>query len=204
MASEQQITANRRNARKSTGPRSLAGKRRAGNNAYRHGLAAKIQTSDRFANEVDRLARKIAGGRDSPIALAYARSAAEASLDLARVRAMKVALIECLTAFGALDPRPEFKPLEIAWLYLKAAGLPTHGIRAPKPIDPAVPLPSQEPERSAEALRRALPELVKLDRYEGRALSRRDRAIQQLNNLRLLNKTNLAKRTQYCLAFSKA
>jgi hypothetical protein len=96
---------------------------------------------------------------------------------------MKVALIECIAALGELDPRPEFNALEIAWLHLKAAGLPTRGIRAPQPIEPPVPLPSQEPNRSAEALRRALPELLKLDRYERRALSRRDRALRQLNNL---------------------
>jgi hypothetical protein len=38
MASRRQIEANRRNARKSTGPKSRAGKRRACQNAIRHGL----------------------------------------------------------------------------------------------------------------------------------------------------------------------
>jgi hypothetical protein len=181
MASERQIAANRGNARKSTGPRSLAGKRRASSNAYRHGLAAGIQASE--SNEAERLARKIAGDSNSPIALAHARSAAEAILDVACARRIKVALIERIAALGELDPRPEFNPLEIAWLYLKAAGLPTRGIRAPKPIKSSVPIPPREPDRSAEALRRALPELLKLDRYERRALSRRDRAVRQLNNL---------------------
>src|SRR5215471_16921522 len=129
MASEQQIAANRRNARNSTGPRSLAGKRRTSNNAYRHGLAAGVRASEGFANEMERLAHKIAGGSNSPIALAYARSAAEVSLDLARVRSMKVALIECIVAFGEFDPRPQFNALEIVWRHLKAAGLPTRGIR---------------------------------------------------------------------------
>jgi hypothetical protein len=183
VASEQQIAANRRNADKSTGPRSLAGKRRASSNAYRHGLAAGIRASEGFADKVDRLARKIAGGSNSPVALAHARSAAEATLDLARVRSMKVALIEHIAALGELDPRPEFNAMEIAWLSLKAAGLPTRGIRAPKLMEPPVPLPSQEPDKSAEALRRALPALLKLDRYERRALSRRERAIRGLNKI---------------------
>jgi hypothetical protein len=43
MASERQIAANRRNARKSTGPRSGAGKKRASRNAYRHGLTLSIR-----------------------------------------------------------------------------------------------------------------------------------------------------------------
>ena len=41
-------------------------------------------------------------------------------------------------------------------------------------------MPTEEPERTAEAVRRALPELAKLDRYESRAVARRDRAIKQI------------------------
>ena len=40
MASEKQIAANRANALKSTGPKSVAGKTRSRHNAIRHGLAA--------------------------------------------------------------------------------------------------------------------------------------------------------------------
>jgi len=39
-------------------------------------------------------------------------------------------------------------------------------------------MPAAEPERSAEAIRRALPDLLKLERYEQRARRRRDIAIQ--------------------------
>src|SRR6266446_2315912 len=143
MTSERQIAANQRNAGKSTGPRSGAGKQRASSNADRHGLAVPIRSSEAFANQVDELARKIAGDSDSAITFARARAAAEAELDLVRVRHTKVALIE----WGAL--------------HLKARGLRGERIRAPA-----------DPERSAEAMRRALPELVKLDRYERRATSR--------------------------------
>ena len=38
-------------------------------------------------------------------------------------------------------------------------------------------MPNSEPERLAEALRGALPELLKLDRYERRAALRRERAL---------------------------
>ncbi len=38
-------------------------------------------------------------------------------------------------------------------------------------------MPTDEPARTAEAVRRALPELVKLNRYESRAVARRDRAL---------------------------
>lgn len=41
----------------------------------------------------------------------------------------------------------------------------------------AFAMPSSEPERTAEAIRRALPDLCVLDRYERRALARRERAL---------------------------
>ncbi len=41
MASEKQIAANRQNARKSTGPKTDAGKQRSRQNAFRHGLTAQ-------------------------------------------------------------------------------------------------------------------------------------------------------------------
>ena len=41
MASEKQIAANRQNSKKSTGPRTEAGKQRARQNAFRHGLTAQ-------------------------------------------------------------------------------------------------------------------------------------------------------------------
>jgi hypothetical protein len=41
-------------------------------------------------------------------------------------------------------------------------------------------MPAEEPARTTEAARRALPELVRLNRYERRAVARRDRAIRAL------------------------
>jgi len=43
MATEKQILANRKNARSSTGPRTVAGKMRSRMNARRHGLAALLE-----------------------------------------------------------------------------------------------------------------------------------------------------------------
>jgi hypothetical protein len=43
MATEKQIAANRRNAAKSSGPRTAAGKSRSKMNALRHGLAARLE-----------------------------------------------------------------------------------------------------------------------------------------------------------------
>jgi hypothetical protein len=103
MASERQIAANRRNARKSTGPRSGAGKKRASRNAYRHGLTLSITSTAAFAKQLDNLVREIAGDTEDAIMLERARAAAQAELDLAQIRRAKVALIERASALGELD-----------------------------------------------------------------------------------------------------
>jgi hypothetical protein len=174
MASERQIAANRRNARKSTGPRSGAGRKRASRNAYRHGLTLSITSTAAFAKQLDILVRKIAGDSEDAIVLERARAIAQAELDLARVRRAKLALIERASAFGELDA-PQLTVTQM----IRILNAYDRGGRLiiPKPIDALATMPSQEPDRSAEAIRRLLPELRKLERYERRAAARRDRAI---------------------------
>jgi hypothetical protein len=175
MASERQIAANRRNARRSTGPRSGAGKKRASRNAYRHGLSLNIISSAASAKRLEKLVRKIAGNTDNPILLERARALAQAELDLARVRRAKVALIERASAFGELDPPQLFGT--VTQIIRAIHALERGRISSlPEPIDASATMPSQEADRSAEAVRRVLPELRKLDRYERRAAARRDRA----------------------------
>jgi len=102
MASNRQIAANRRNAGRSTGPRTSAGKKRAARNADRHGLGATLISGAEHEKRVERLARKIAGNARHPLILECARAAAEAELQLARVRRAKVILTERIMVFGAL------------------------------------------------------------------------------------------------------
>jgi hypothetical protein len=160
MVSDRQITANRRNASNSTGPKSRAGKKRASQNAYRHGLTLRISGAA-ITQKIEKLARKIAGRAVDPITLEFARTAAEAELELARVRQVRIALIQHVSVPGPLE-------------------------QAESADDSVATLPAQEPERSVEALRRVLSDLVKLQRYEFRAATRRDRAIQSIT-LRCLN-----------------
>jgi hypothetical protein len=106
MASSRQIEANRRNARNSTGPRSTSGKKRASQNAFRHGLTKRIASAE-FDREVETLARQIAGDIENKTTIELARSAAEGELELARVRRVRADLIERVAAFGRFDP-PKF------------------------------------------------------------------------------------------------
>ena len=187
MATERQIAANRRNARNSGGPRSRAGKKRASRNSCRHGLAAAAMPTEEDAERVEKLARRIAGNTADLATLEHARNAAEAEFELARVRKVKAALIEGMFAFGA----PEVPQLSILcdfgsqakWV-LDALGRGKKD--APQADEPATrssgvaTMPSAESDRIAEAVRRALPELVKLDRYERHAVRQRDRSLRAI------------------------
>ncbi len=181
MASQRQLAANRRNARGSTGPRSPAGKTRASQNAFRHGLTTPLAGAA-FARAVATLARQFAGDRADHITRELARDAAAAELELARVRRVKAALIERVAALGRFDVPKRFQsPMdEAAWIMQRYWGATLWQGRPKFAVDPLPAMPSQEPARTAEAVRRLLPELLKLHRYESRAVMRRDRAIRAL------------------------
>jgi hypothetical protein len=104
--------------------------------------------------------------------LERARAVAQAELELARVRRAKVALIERASAFGELDP-----PRLTVTQMIRLLNAFERGRPIPKPIDASATMPPQEPERAGEAVRRVLPELRRLNRYERRAAARRDRAV---------------------------
>jgi hypothetical protein len=178
MANDRQIEANRRNAAKSTGPRSGVGKKRAARNAYRHGLSLGLTSSAAMAKQVDSLARKFAGNAKSEVVLRFARDAAEAALELERIRKVKIALIERVLAVGAVAPTKPFGSAKETIRHLRLVLADKAMLK--EPIDDLATLPSEEPLRSAEALRRALPDLLRLDRYEGRAIGRRGRAIKKM------------------------
>lgn len=162
MASEKMARANRRNASRSTGPRTAQGKARARSNARRHGLSIGIAASHEGAAAVEELARKLVAGSDDSGAMYWGRSAAAARLGLLRVREAKVQLIRRAAALGTLLPAKA--PLDIMG-------------------DPLASMPLDDREREAEALRRALPELGRFDRYERRALSRWNTAMRRLPKL---------------------
>jgi hypothetical protein len=117
VASEKQIAANRRNATKSTGPRSGAGKKRATHNSYRHGLTLSA-SSAALAQHIEKLGLQIAGNTQDEITLDLARAAAAAMLELERVRRVKLAMIERASAFGGLVVPNRFPTAnaEVRWL----------------------------------------------------------------------------------------
>jgi hypothetical protein len=90
--SERKRNANRLNARRSTGPKTKAGKARAAQNSRRHGLSPPAYCDPSPKSEVDALARAIAGEDAAAIRLDLAHRIAAAQLDLVQARRARVVL----------------------------------------------------------------------------------------------------------------
>ncbi len=147
MATERQVAANRANSKKSTGPKSRGGKRRASQNAYRHGLAGGgLLDSDWTA--VEQQARDIVDSTGGKIDLFYARSIAQAQQEVLRARSISTAVVSKALA-----------------IHVDESAVPSSAERSP------------QGNVGAGAIELAVPLLRVLDRYEHRALAKRNKAI---------------------------
>jgi len=143
--------------------------------------------------QLENLARQIGGHSDDPAMLALARTAAEAELELSRVRQVKKAIIERSMVFGGLESPSYFLSgiEEIQWQIAEFECL--QGSRPSKPllpviVDPSATLPEEEFARTAEAVRRVLSDLASIGRYESRAAGRRERAIRKMIKMTSMNR----------------
>ena len=96
MTSERKIAANQRNAKKSTGPRSSAGRAVSRLNALRHGLAVPIGNGSALGDAVEDLAKVLSSASGFQGVSEVAREAAEAQLDLSRIRKIRTHLYETI------------------------------------------------------------------------------------------------------------
>jgi hypothetical protein len=103
MTSDRKVESNRKNAQKSTGPRSEAGRRRSRHNALRHGLAVAIGSDPSFSEDIKRLASTLAGSASGQNIGEFAHQAAEAEIDLLRIRKLRA------SRFNAVLGNPETK-----------------------------------------------------------------------------------------------
>jgi hypothetical protein len=92
MATDRQIAANRRNGALSRGPKTAAGKARSSRNALKHGLAIPITRDHATARKIQRAARQMAPSAVGD-SIRNAEIAAEATFELARVRAVFEAVV---------------------------------------------------------------------------------------------------------------
>jgi hypothetical protein len=93
VTSTRKIEANRKNARASTGPKTAQGRARLARNALRHGLSLPVGSDPVLCEEVESLAGKIAGTEADVEIREFARRAAEAQIDLGRVRYARYRLL---------------------------------------------------------------------------------------------------------------
>jgi hypothetical protein len=103
MASERQIRANRVNATRSSGPRSVVGKAISRFNARRHGLESSIWNEPGAGEEIERLAQAIAGSTANAERLALAREVAKA--EMMRRRVFRARTMHRFSADGRLEEK---------------------------------------------------------------------------------------------------
>ena len=171
MTSERKIRANRANARASTGPKTTQGRSHAARNALRHALSMSVSFDPALAAEVEKLTRKIIGTNADAEMQELARYLAETQIDLRRVRSARHQLLSQALS----DPDYESEAM-----HRKKAAL---AIRILRRFDSRTPMPDnvmevlnskpEGPYKFATILADKTRQLLALDRYERRALSRR-------------------------------
>jgi hypothetical protein len=123
------------------------------------------------------LGRQFAGETADREVRALAEMAADAELDLARIRRVRTAMIE----------RAQMQGESLATPFLPCEG---ESLPRPETVAPSAPASEEGGELGpANNTRNVLVDLVKIYRYENRAIGRRDRAIRQMAAAKRLAKS---------------
>ncbi len=96
MSSERQVAANRANAKRSTGPRTLAGKSRSSRNAYQHGLSQPLPPDKATRAKVEIFALTLVGHIANDEQKLAAAEVAKAQFQLLRIRQRRADLLAAL------------------------------------------------------------------------------------------------------------
>ena len=228
MTSERQIAANRRNGRRSNGPRTATGKARSRSNGLRHGLAAVTCRRSLPAGEVERLARAVCGQGDDPPLFAAAIALAESYLLRLAIQQQRIAVIERLRDRTAIALKKGDNSFTLGKAKFMEVWLASREIETlvPKALEKYFNEPPQidqspdpfglvpmklkglleesecaETEHKAfelatqhfkaqerdecEALEEAIPDLIRLERYDRRAWSQQKRAVREFIAIRV-------------------
>jgi hypothetical protein len=148
MTSQAKVAASRANARASTGPKTADGRRRSACNALQHGLSRPFYSDPACSERVAKLAGEIAGPNSNFETQQLAFRVAEAQIDLWRARHMRHQLLS--QALG-----------DLSYSGSSYSRMPE--------VETNVAVPCS---RGTDPLLERIDQLMRLDRYERRALLR--------------------------------
>jgi hypothetical protein len=101
MATERQVAANRANAKRSTGPKTAAGKLKASRNAFRHGLSTSLPIDPLDPARADAIVEAFLAGSEGADGSAVATEFAQAQLELLRIRSVRTDMLERINTSSA-------------------------------------------------------------------------------------------------------
>ena len=102
MATEKQIAANRENAKRSTGPKTMAGRLISSRNAVRHGLSCPLDLA--MSEKADAIARLLSSVGANHEQLTSTMEVAHAQVELLRIRRVRAELMAAIDV-ACCDPR---------------------------------------------------------------------------------------------------
>jgi energy-converting hydrogenase A subunit M len=184
LTSNSKIEANRTNARASTGPKTMQGRVRAARNALRHGLSLPLYSNPILSQEVEELAREIAGKDVNAEIRQLACRVAEAQIDLRRVRDARNQVLSDKLNNTSNDSRATHVEKAVIGKLTRSylSQLPMAALL--DLVEDAFTEMPEEPQESATIQSQETKKLVALDRYERRARSRRKFAIREFDAAR--------------------
>ena len=174
MTSERKIEANRANARASTGPKTERGRARTARNAFRHGLSLPVCSEPVLSDEIEALAREIAGPDANTRKKELARRVAEAEIDLRRVRFARHQLLSNALRDPYYESQSDTRAKLRTMCRVLRPNAPEISMAALTKFLTSSP---QGPDKFATILSQEAKRLLAMDRYERVALFRRKIAI---------------------------
>lgn len=181
MTSDSKIKSNRANARASTGPKTAQGRARAARNARRHGLSLPLYSDPTLSKEVEALACEIAGADANAKIRQAACPIAEAQIDLLRVRHARNQFLTDRLNDEYYESHAKRREKGAVLLELLGPNAPDIPMAVLSRYLTSTP---QGPEKFATILSEEAEQLLAMDRYERRALSRRKFAIREFDAAR--------------------